>query len=415
MVLSNRGEHQMSNEAFYDALKEVVLQQLKAAFELSDQQLRELIEEAMFQLSPSHNISAVEKDKAVTRLIHSFRGLDVLQPLIDDKAITEIMVNSFDEIFIEKNGKVTRYPGGFEHEEKLADIIQTIVAKVNRIVNESTPIVDARLEDGSRVNIVLPPIALKGPTMTIRKFPEKPMTMTDLIDKGAISLEAADMLQQLVAAKYNIFISGGTGSGKTTFLNALTDFIPREERIITIEDCAELQITNLPNLVRMETRNSNTEGKGEITIRSLIHTSLRMRPNRIIIGEVRGAEALDMLQAMNTGHEGSISTGHSNNTNDMISRLETMVLSGTSLPMIVIRKQISSALDIMIHLARLRDQSRRIIAIHEVLDLKNNEIELNPLFLFKEEKESSLHILIGNLQPTGNKLVNTTKLAAAGL
>jgi pilus assembly protein CpaF len=378
-------------------------------------QLRELIEEAMFQLTPSFVVSAVEKEKAVMRLMHSFRGLDVLQPLIDDKTITEIMVNSFDEIFIEKNGCVTRYSKGFENEQKLADIIQIIVAKVNRIVNESTPIVDARLEDGSRVNIVLPPIALKGPTMTIRKFPDKPMIMTQLVEKEALSLEAAELLKQLVAAKYNIFISGGTGSGKTTFLNALTNFIPREERIITIEDCAELQITNLPNLVRMETRNANTEGKGEITIRSLIHTSLRMRPNRIIIGEVRGSEALDMLQAMNTGHEGSISTGHSNNTYDMISRLETMVLSGISLPLTVIRQQISSAIDIMVHLGRLRDHSRRVVAIHEVLDLENNKIQLNPLFIFREDKESSLYQISGFLQPTGNKLVHTNKLAIAGL
>jgi pilus assembly protein CpaF len=404
----------MTNEAFYEALKQVVLQQLKESNELSDKQLRELIEEAMFQLPPSLVISAVEKEKAVIRLLHSFRGLDVLQPLIDDKMITEIMINSFDEIFIEKNGCVTRYSKGFEHEQKLADIIQTIVAKVNRIVNESTPIVDARLEDGSRVNIVLPPVALKGPTMTIRKFPDKPMTMTELVEKEALSLEAAELLKQLVAAKYNIFISGGTGSGKTTFLNALTNFIPQEERIITIEDCAELQITNLPNHVRMETRNANTEGKGEITIRSLIHTSLRMRPNRIIIGEVRGSEALDMLQAMNTGHEGSISTGHSNNTYDMISRLEMMVLSGMSLPLTVIRKQISSAIDIMIHLGRLRDHSRRVVAIHEVLDLENNEIQLNPLFLFREDKESSLYQISGFLQPTGNKLVHTNKLAIAG-
>jgi pilus assembly protein CpaF len=341
--------------------------------------------------------------------------LDVLQPLIDDPSITEIMINRHDEIFIEQNGNVTLHPGKFENEQKLGDIIQSIVAKVNRIVNESTPIVDARLQDGSRVNIVLPPIALKGPTMTIRKFPENPMTMDDLVGKGALTEDITELLQQLVITKHNIFISGGTGSGKTTFLNALTCFIPTNERIITIEDCAELQITHIPNLVSLETRNANTEGKGGIAIRSLIHASLRMRPNRIIIGEVRGEEALDMLQAMNTGHEGSISTGHSNNTMDMLSRLETMILSGHTLPIEVIRKQIASAIDIMIHLSRMRDHSRKVTEIHEVVGIKDQEVQLNPLYFFVEDEESTPQKVSGKLQLTGNKLTNRNKFSIAGM
>ncbi|MEX2461359.1 MAG: CpaF family protein [Paenibacillaceae bacterium] len=403
------------NETLYESLKTQIINQLKDSMDLSNQQLLELIEEAMFQISRHESLSVSYKEQLVKRLYYSFRGLDVLQPLIDDHSITEIMINRHDEIFIERNGNVTRYQGKFESEQKLGDIIQSIVAKVNRIVNESSPIVDARLQDGSRVNIVLPPIALKGPTMTIRKFPEKPMTMEDLINRGALSPEIADLLQQLVITKHNIFISGGTGSGKTTFLNALTCYIPVNERIITIEDCAELQISHLPNLVSLETRNANTEGKGGIAIRSLIHASLRMRPNRIIIGEVRGAEALDMLQAMNTGHEGSISTGHSNNTPDMLSRLETMILSGNTLPIEVIRKQIASAVDIMIHLSRMRDHSRKVTEIHEVIGIKENEVQLNPLYLFVEDEESSPQKVSGGLKATGNRLHSKQKFTIAGL
>jgi pilus assembly protein CpaF len=403
------------NESLYETLKNQVLKLLKDSDDLSNQQLVELIEEAMYHISLSQTVSVTQKEQLVKRLYHSFRGLDVLQPLIDDPSITEIMVNCHDEIFIEKNGGVTRFPGKFDNEQKLGDIIQSIVAKVNRIVNESTPIVDARLSNGSRVNIVLPPIALKGPTMTIRKFPEKPMNMQDLVERDAITDEIADLLQQLVISKHNIFISGGTGSGKTTFLNALTHFIPRDERIITIEDCAELQISHLPNLVSLETRNPNTEGKGGVAIRTLIHASLRMRPNRIIIGEVRGAEALDMLQAMNTGHEGSLSTGHSNNTFDMLSRLETMILSGNALPIEVIRKQMASAIDIMIHLSRMRDHSRKVTEIHEVVGMKGNEVQLNPLYVFIEDESSTASKVNGKLRATGNKLVNRNKFSLAGL
>jgi pilus assembly protein CpaF len=334
--------------------------------------------------------------------------------LIDDPSVTEIMINSHDEIFVERDGRVTQESVKFESDEKLDQIIKRIVGKVNRVVNESSPIVDARLLDGSRVNVVLPPIALRGPTMTIRRFPEKPVTIQDLIKWGSLPKEISDFLEKLVISRHNIFIGGGTGSGKTTFLNVLSNFIPKDERIITIEDSAELQIKNVPNLVSMETRNANTEGKGEITIRDLIKTSLRMRPDRIVVGEVRGPEALDMLQAMNTGHDGSLSTGHANSVTDMLSRLETMVLSGATLPVEVIRKQISSAIDIMIHLGRLRDKSRKVLEITEVLHVKEGEIQLNPLFEFIEEDEIDGKV-IGTLTPTGNKIQNELKLRTAGI
>lgn len=379
-----------------------------------DSELMEHIEARVFRHSGLLHLTSGEKHTLIRRLYDSFRGLDVLQPLIDNPHITEIMINGHTEIFIEERGEVRQAPVAFESEERLQDIIQTIVSGVNRIVNESSPIVDARLKDGSRVNIVLPPVALKGPTMTIRKFPDKPMTMEDLVRIGAISDEAAELLSKLVRSKYNMFISGGTGSGKTTFLNALSQFIPPDERIITIEDSAELQIVTVPNLVSLETRNANTEGKGEISIRELIRSSLRMRPNRIIVGEVRGSEALDMLQAMNTGHEGSLSTGHANSIPDMISRLETMVLSGADLPVGVVRQQIASAIDIVIHLSRLRDRSRRVTEISEVVGLKDGGIQLNSLYRFQELDEVDGHI-IGQLERSSGVLVHQDKLKAAGI
>ncbi|MEK5058088.1 CpaF family protein [Paenibacillus shunpengii] len=379
-----------------------------------DSELMEHIEARVFRHSGLLHLTSGEKHALIRRLYDSFRGLDVLQPLIDNPHITEIMINGHTEIFIEERGEVRQAPVTFESEERLQDIIQTIVSGVNRIVNESSPIVDARLKDGSRVNIVLPPVALKGPTMTIRKFPDKPMTMEDLVRIRAISDEAAELLRKLVRSKYNMFISGGTGSGKTTFLNALSQFIPPDERIITIEDSAELQIVTVPNLVSLETRNANTEGKGEISIRDLIRSSLRMRPNRIIVGEVRGSEALDMLQAMNTGHEGSLSTGHANSIPDMISRLETMVLSGADLPVAVVRQQIASAIDIVIHLSRLRDRSRRVTEISEVVGLKDGEIQLNCLYRFQEQNEVDGHI-IGQLARSAGVLVHQDKLKAAGI
>lgn len=343
------------------------------------------------------------------------RGLDVLQPLVDDPSITEIMINGAHHVFVEQNGRLYRKNVSFGTNEKLENVILNIVAKVNRTVNESTPIVDARLLDGSRVNVVLPPIALDGPTMTIRKFPEDPMTIEKLIAYQSITPEVAEVLERMVKAKYNIFISGGTGSGKTTFLNALSNFIPKDERVITIEDSAELQIKGIGNLVRLETRNANIEGKGEITIRDLIRSSLRMRPERIIVGEVRGAEALDMLQAMNTGHDGSLSTGHSNSTKDMLSRLETMVLSGNSIPIEAIRQQIASAIDIIIQLSRLRDKSRRTLEITEVIGYQNGEICLNPLYQFREEGEEENGRIIGKLVRTENPMSNIDKFHMAGL
>lgn len=404
------------DKSMMDSLKEDIRNQLETNISTTNEELLKLIEEAVFSYSHHHYLKAQEKHSLIMKIFYSFRGLDILQPMIDDKTITEIMINSHEEIFIEQEGRTMLYPDSFDSLQKLEDIIQSIVGKVNRVVNESSPIVDARLPDGSRVNVVLPPIALKGPTMTIRKFPEAPLTMQDLIRKGAITEEAAEFLKRLVTAQYNIFIGGGTGSGKTTFLNALSNFIPEDERIITIEDSAELKIQRIPNLVSLETRNANTEGKGEITMRDLIRSSLRMRPNRIVVGEVRGAEALDMLQAMNTGHDGSISTGHANSSRDMLSRLETMVLSGADLPLDVIRKQISSAIDIVIHLSRLRDRSRRVIEISEVVGIKQGEIQLNRLFEFKEE-EGVIHneIVRGQLQPTHNNLQNDLKFRMSGM
>lgn len=380
-----------------------------------NEELQEYVEQAVFTYSEENPITSAQMKWLVDRIYHAFRGLDVLQPLIDDKSITEIMINNHKEIFVERNGEITQETMQFENDSKLEDIIQAIVSKVDRVVNESSPIVDARLQDGSRVNVVLPPIALKGPVMTIRKFPEKPLLIDDLIDKKSITGDVSGFLEQLVVSKYNIFIGGGTGSGKTTFLNVLSNFIPQTERIITIEDSAELQIHSVPNLVSLEKRNANTEGRGEITIKDLIKTSLRMRPDRIIVGEVRGDEALDMLQAMNTGHDGSLSTGHANSTKDMLSRLETMVLSGANLPVEVIRKQISSAIDIMIHLSRLRDHSRKVVSISEMLDVEDGEIQLNPLYEFVEEGEKANGEIIGSLQPTGNALQNRTKLNLAGI
>lgn len=380
----------------------------------SDDDIREIIKEVIFEKTGDRFYGLPQKQALLTQVFNSMRRLDIIQPLIEDRLVTEIMVNSHEEIFVEKDGKVTQLDLKFESSEKLQNVIQSIVSKVNRVVNEACPIVDARLQDGSRVNVVLPPVALKGPTITIRKFPEKPLTISKLAEIGSLTEEAANFLRILVEAKYNIFISGGTGSGKTTFLNALSNFVPEHERIITIEDSAELQLPNIRNLVSLETRNENTEGKGEITIRDLLKTSLRMRPDRVIVGEVRGGEALDMLQAMNTGHDGSLSTGHANSTRDMLSRLETMVLSIAPIPIEAIRKQIAAALDIIIHLGRLRDGSRRVLEISEISDVVDGEITLNPLFRFAEEGEADNRV-VGTLIKTGNKLKNTLKLKMAGI
>ena len=346
----------------------------------------------------------------------SIRGFGLLDAIISDDTITEVMINGPENVFIEQNGRVTKLDRQFESQRKLEDIIQRIVGLAGREVNQANPICDTRLPDGSRVNVVLPPIALCGPTVTIRKFSKDPMTIEKLIRYGSITQEIADKLELLVKAKYNIFICGGTGSGKTTFLNALSNYIPKDERVITIEDSAELQIEGVENLVRMETRNANASGAGEITIRDLIKSSLRMRPERIVVGEVRGGEALDMLQAMNTGHDGSLSTGHANSTQDMLSRLETMVLQGANgLPLEAIRQQIASALDIIIHLSRLRDKSRKTMEICEVLGYEDGKIVLNPLYVFEEDEKSTLEKVSGSLKRTENEMKNVFKLQLAGI
>lgn len=398
-----------------EQLKASAHQFLNNSGDVSDSELRRHIEQEVLRMARSQAMTIAEMRSTVERVFHSIRGLDILQPLLENPQITEIMINGHQDIFIEENGTIRRYVESFESEERLEDIIQMIVGQVNRVVNESSPIVDARLKDGSRVNVVLPPIALNGPTMTIRKFPEHPITMDQLIEWGTITEQAAAFLKTLVEARYNIFISGGTGSGKTTLLNALSQYIPPDERIITIEDSAELQIRSVPNLVRLETRNANTEGRGEITMRQLIRASLRMRPNRIIVGEVRGAEALDMLAAMNTGHDGSLSTGHANSVSDMLSRLETMVLSAAPLPIEVIRSQIASAIDIMVHLSRMRDRSRRVLEITEVIGVAEGQVILNPLFRYVEKRQDEKDKRLGKLEPTGNRLKNVMKLQLAGL
>ncbi|AYB00039.1 CpaF family protein [Lachnoanaerobaculum umeaense] len=382
---------------------------------LNDEELYTKIEKLVSEQLGDIYISIQERVNLTDELYSSIRGLGLLDMIIKDDDITEVMINGTDEIFIEKNGRIERLNQSFDNQRKLEDIIQRIVGRAGREVNQSNPIVDTRLPDGSRVSVVLPPVALKGPTLTIRKFSKTPMTVEQLIKYKSITPQIAKVLETLVRAKYNIFISGGTGSGKTTFLNALSNYIPKSERVITIEDSAELQIVGIDNLVKLETRNSNSSGKGMITIRDLIRTSLRMRPERIIVGEVRGAETLDMLQAMNTGHDGSLSTGHANSTRDMLSRLETMVLMGAEgLPLEAIRQQISSAVDIIIHLSRLRDHSRKTMEISEVMGLNDGEIELNPLYVFEESEDSTMDRVVGELKRTKNPLKNTFKLRLMG-
>ncbi|MCL1974732.1 MAG: CpaF family protein [Firmicutes bacterium] len=371
--------------------------------------------EAFYELS---SLNFKEKKLIVGAVFDAIRGLGVLGQIIADEEITEIMINGYQNIFIEKDGKLMKLNNQFASRSELDIIISKFVSRAGRVVNESEPIVDARLEDGSRVNVVMPPIALNGPIVTIRRFPQEVMTIDKLIDYGSLTQQAATTLQILVKAKYNILISGGAGSGKTTFLNALSNYIPNDERIITIEDSAELQIKNIDNIVSLETRNAGAGGSGAITMRNLIKTALRMRPERIIVGEVRGEEALDMLQAMNTGHDGSLSTGHANSTFDMLSRLETMVLQGAkNLPLEAIRQQIASAIDIIIHLSRLRDKSRKTIEIVEVLgyDMEKRSIILNKLYEFQELKEGESDKVKGTLLRTANPLQNTYKLKNAGI
>lgn len=383
---------------------------------LSDEELEAEIEQIVHR-KIANSYYPIETQVALVQSIYSsIRGFGILDSIISDDTITEVMINGPEDIFIEKSGKLIKLDKKFESERRLEDIIQRIVGLAGREVNQASPIVDTRLPDGSRVNVVLPPISLCGPIVTIRKFSKEPMTIEKLIKYGSISEEIAEKLRLLVEAKYNIFISGGTGSGKTTFLNALSNYIPKEERVITIEDSAELQITGVSNIVRTETRNANASGTGEVTIRDLIKSSLRMRPERIVVGEVRGSEALDMLQAMNTGHDGSLSTGHANSTRDMLSRLETMVLTGADgLPLEAVRQQIASALDIIIHLSRLRDHSRKTMEITEVLGYENGQIVLNPLYVFEEDENSTIEKVSGQLQRTKNKMQNVFKLQLSGI
>ncbi len=389
------------------------MERLDISREIPDGEILAIIDEAICERAKSQVLSLESRRKLRMEVFYSLRRLDILQELIDDEEITEIMVNGRGKIFYEKHGRILQWDKCFQSREKLEDVIQQIVGTNNRVVNEYSPIVDARLADGSRVNIVLEPIAIDGSCISIRKFPKEPITMEKMIGFGSVSRELVEFLQRLVTARYNIFISGGTGSGKTTFLNALSSFIPADERIVTIEDSAELQIRNIPNLVRLETRNDNMETGNGITIRDLIKTALRMRPDRIIVGEIRGAEALDMLQAMNTGHDGSLSTGHANSCRDMLKRIETMVLMGMELPLTAVQAQIAAGIDILVHLGRMRDRSRKVLDVMEITGYEDHEICLNPLYRFRETGKGEGKVT-GCWEQVG-ELANREKLLRAGI
>lgn len=407
----------VDNETIISESKKYIMENFSLS-NMSDDELNDAIENVVLDKLRGQYCSIEDKLDIVQQIFSSIRGFGLLDTIMKDETITEVMINGPDNIFIEQRGRLTKLEKGFESERRLEDIIQRIVGLAGREVNQANPICDTRLPDGSRVNVVLPPIALCGPTVTIRKFSKDPMTIEKLISYGSITADIARVLELLVRAKYNIFICGGTGSGKTTFLNAMSNYIPKDERVITIEDSAELQIKGVQNLVSLETRNANASGAGQITIRDLIKSSLRMRPERIVVGEVRGGEALDMLQAMNTGHDGSLSTGHANSTQDMLSRLETMVLQGAAgLPLEAIRQQIGSAIDIIIHLARQRDKSRKTMEITEVLGVgEDGRIKLNPLYVFEEDaQKSTTDKVIGSIKRTSNKMQNVIKLRQAGI
>lgn len=396
-----------------ELLYEKVMLRLDMTRETGEEELQEIILTVIEEAAEEEFLPLSEKIRISRELFNAFRRLDILQDLIEDDSITEIMVNGTENIFYEKGGRLYRTDRHFISEERLCDVIQQIVGETNRYVNESSPVVDARLRDGSRVNVVLKPVAVNGPIMTIRKFPSEAITMEQLIRMGSLTKEAAEFIRRLVEAKYNIFVSGGTGAGKTTFLNAMSDYIPKEERIITIEDNAELQIQGVDNLVRLEARGANLEGEGAVTIRDLIRSALRMRPDRIIVGEVRGEETVDMISsAMLNGHSGSMSTGHANNPADMLHRLETMMMMGIDLPLQAIQRQIASALDIIIHLGRLRDKSRRVLKVEEVLDCRDGRIRTETLYEFREEgmKDEKIE---GSLVKAG-EIKNREKLVAAG-
>lgn len=396
----------------YNKIRSKVMQSIDLSGNIEDTQVREAIDRSILEYSNEGTLSVKDKLAIKRDLFNSLRRLDVLSEMLDDDDITEIMINGADNIFIERGGRLCRYDKAFESEDRLNSVIQHIVAGCNRIVNEASPIVDARLGDGSRVNVVISPISLGGSVMTIRKFPKEGMTMGRLLELGAITPEVGELLRKLVVSGYNMIVSGGTGAGKTTFLNALSGYIPSDERIVTIEDSAELQLTGIENLVRLEARDANVEGENAVSIRDLIKASLRMRPSRIIVGEVRDAAAIDMLQAMNTGHDGSLSTGHANSSKDMLTRLESMVLMGADMPILAIRQQIASAVDIVIQLGRLRDKSRRCLEISEVMGLEGGEFVINKLYEFRENGIKAGRVT-GTLEKI-NDLHNTTKLVSAG-
>ena len=405
-------------------LRQMVQERLDYGRDYTDEEVEDTIDEVLMEQENLELCSVELRRRLRKELFDSLRRLDILQIFVDDSSVTEIMINGLDHIFVERDGQLQELDRAFDSMEKLQDVIQQIVAGCNRVVNEASPIVDARLADGSRVNVVLPPVALNGPIVTIRKFAKEVITMNKLMEWQSINSEVSGFLASLVAAGYNIFISGGTGSGKTTFLNALSQYIPKNERIITIEDNAELQIQNIKNLVRLEARNANVEGTGEVTIRDLIKSALRMRPDRIIVGEVRSAEAIDMLQALNTGHDGSLSTGHANSPKDMISRLETMVLMGMDLPLPAIERQIASGLDIIVHLGRLRDKSRKVLEVTEVLGYWDGQIHLQTIYRYEEIRKEDENVTENEKKDQENKvhgewkkvaeLFHREKLVAAG-
>lgn len=396
-------------------IKDKVMERLDPARDIPEEEIRQIIDDVLRDFAGEHMLSAAARLHYRKKLFNDIKRLDILQEILDDDTVTEIMVNGWNNIFIEKDGIIKKWNKHFDEPRRLNDIVQRIAAASNKIVNEALPIADTRLADGSRVNIVMNPVAIDGPIVTIRKFYNTPLSMEKMIEMGSITDEAAQFLKILVKSKYNLFICGGTGSGKTTFLNALSNYIPSDERVITIEDSAELKLMNIDNLVRLEARNANIEGKNAVTIRELIKSALRMRPDRIIVGEVRGSEALDMLQAMQTGHDGSLSTGHANNPEDMLLRLETMVLMGMDIPVAAIRRQIASAIDIIVHLGRLRDKSRRVLSISEVTGIADGNIMLNRLYEFEEEGVDEENKIIGRLKSAGNIFKGRQKLSMAGL
>ena len=403
----------MELQSLREKLKMNVMARIDLTRDMEDAEIGRIIDQCIMEETREVYVPLKEKVGLRVELFNSLRRLDVLTELLEDETVTEIMVNSVEDIFVERAGVITRYEKAFSSEERLLTVIQHIVGDCNRRINAASPIVDARLQDGSRVNIVTRPVSLGGPAITIRRFPKRRIDMQRLIELESLDADVAKVLELLVQAKYNIFISGGTGSGKTTMLNVLTDFVPKEERIITIEDAAELQIRGVENLVRLEARMANLEGENEITIRDLIKTSLRMRPDRIIVGEVRDAAAIDMLAAMNTGHDGSISTGHANSAEDMLLRLETMALMGLEIPLVAVRRQIASAVDVVIHVSRLRDRTRKVVKICEVIGMEHGEIKLSTLFEYQETGMKN-----GRVQGAMRKihdLIHMEKLASAGM